>query len=96
MAGVAGKGVRALSAVPVVTLLDHAALVAALRDAKRFSHPVSKIEVIETHISSVILTGDYAYKLKKPVVTGFVDFSTALARREACAQELRLRSEGVV
>ena len=76
--------------MPVVTLLDHAALVAALRDAKRFSHPVSKIEVIETHISSVILTGDYAYKLKKPVNLGFLDFTTLDARRRCCEDELRL------
>jgi aminoglycoside phosphotransferase family enzyme/predicted kinase len=46
--------------------------------------------LIETHLSSLLLAADRIYKLKKPVVLGFVDFSTALARREACEQELRL------
>jgi aminoglycoside phosphotransferase family enzyme/predicted kinase len=46
--------------------------------------------VIETHISWVILTGELAYKIKKPVNLGFVDFSTLEARRQACLEELRL------
>ncbi len=53
-------------------------------------HPVGKIDVIETHISFVILTGDFAYKLKKSVNLGFLDFSTLDARRHFCREELRL------
>ena len=55
-----------------------------------YPHPVAAVEVIETHISRVFLTGDYAYKLKKPVELGFLDFRTLEARRAACEDELRL------
>jgi len=41
-----------------------------------YDHPVKRIELIETHISAVILTGDFVYKIKKPVDFGFLDFST--------------------
>lgn len=46
--------------------------------------------LIETHISWVILTGDFAYKLKKPLDLGFLDFSTLERRRHCCAEEIRL------
>jgi aminoglycoside phosphotransferase family enzyme/predicted kinase len=58
--------------------------------AEIYDHPVSQIELIETHISWVILTGVYAYKIKKPVDFGFLDFSTLQLRRDCCEQELRL------
>jgi uncharacterized protein len=44
----------------------------------------------ETHISWVILCGDFAYKIKKPVSFGFLDFSTLELRRHFCEEELRL------
>jgi len=47
-------------------------------------------QLIETHLSWVLLTPQFAYKLKKPVNLGFVDFSTLAARRQACEDELRL------
>lgn len=68
----------------------HARLIAALRDAQCFAHPVSRIEVIETHISTVLLTGEFAYKIKKPVNLGFLDFTTLEQRRHCCEEELRL------
>ena len=46
--------------------------------------------IIETHVSWVFLVGDRAYKRKKPVRTGFLDFSTPEARRQACEEEVRL------
>ena len=55
-----------------------------------YEHPTDHIELIETHISWVILTGDFAYKIKKPVNFGFLDFSTLEKRRYYCEQELRL------
>lgn len=55
-----------------------------------FDHPVRNIELIETHISWVILTGDFAYKIKKPVNFGFLDFSTLAKRHTCCLNELRL------
>ena len=47
-------------------------------------------ELIETHISYVLLAGDRAYKIKKAVDLGFLDFSRLAARRYYCAEELRL------
>ena len=55
-----------------------------------YDHPVNDLRLIETHISWVILTGDYAYKIKKPVDFGFLDFSTLKKRKRYCEQELRL------
>ena len=55
-----------------------------------FPHSVTDIRVIETHISWVLLTGDYAYKIKKPVDLGFVDFTSLAKRRYFCEEELRL------
>jgi aminoglycoside phosphotransferase family enzyme/predicted kinase len=71
--------------------LTPAALVAALRDPACYPHPANgPIESIETHISWVLLAGEYAYKVKKPVNLGFLDFSTLEARRYYCEEELRL------
>ena len=59
-------------------------------DPAIYDHPVDDVELIETHISWVLLTGEYAYKIKKPVDFGFLDFSTLDKRRQCCEQELRL------
>jgi len=63
---------------------------AALRDPAIYPHPVEKIEVEETHISKVFLTGLFVYKVKKPVDFGFLDFSTLAKRRHWCEQEVQL------
>jgi aminoglycoside phosphotransferase family enzyme/predicted kinase len=55
-----------------------------------FPHPVSELQVRETHISWVILTGEFAYKIKKPVRFDFIDCSTLEQRRHLCEAELRL------
>ncbi|MDZ7734883.1 MAG: hypothetical protein U5P41_01060 [Gammaproteobacteria bacterium] len=65
-------------------------VVNALQDPVCFDHDVSRFETIETHISIVLLTGDYAYKFKKPVDLGFVDFTELDKRRFYCEEELRL------
>ncbi|MEU8120404.1 AAA family ATPase [Spirillospora sp. NPDC049024] len=46
--------------------------------------------VTETHIGVVFFVGDRAYKLKKPVDLGFLDFSTRELRERACHEEVRL------
>lgn len=81
-----------MSATASEPLAAHRALVAALRDPRCYPHPVEAVRVIETHISSVLLTGPYAYKLKKPVDTGFLDYTTLAARRHFCLEELRLNA----
>lgn len=54
---------------------------------QRFRAPAT---VYRTHISSVIVCGKYAYKLKRPVKLPFVDFSTRALRRQDCWRELKL------
>lgn len=66
------------------------ALIAALRDPACYPHPVAQIDILETHISWVVLTGRYAYKIKKPVDLGFLDFTTLEKRAHYCREELRL------
>jgi len=55
-----------------------------------FEHPADRIELVETHISWVILSGDFAYKIKKPLVLDFLDFGSLEKRRRSCEEELRL------
>lgn len=65
----------------------------ALRQPEAYPHKVDSadgIQVVETHISWIFLTGSYAYKLKKPVDLGFLDFSTPELRHRYCLEELRL------
>ncbi len=65
-------------------------LIAALQNEAIYDHPVSKFELIETHCAWVLLTGEYAYKIKKPLDLGFLDFSTLEKRRHVCEEEIRL------
>ncbi len=74
------------------SLARHRALVAAMEAPACYPHPVDHVEHRDTHISSVLLAGDYAYKLKKPVDLGFVDFSTLQRRQHFCREELRLNA----
>lgn len=71
-------------------LADASRLVAALQSPGAYRHAVGEVEVVETHISWVVIAGEFAYKLKKPVDLGFVDFSTLERRRYFCEAEVRL------
>jgi hypothetical protein len=64
--------------------------ICGLLEPDAYPHAVSGLRLIETHISWVFLTGEYAYKVKKPVDLGFVDFSTLERRKFFCEEELRL------
>ena len=66
------------------------AFTTALLDPAAYPHPCSSVDLIETHISSVFLTGLRAYKVKKPVDFGFVNFESLESRRRCCEEELRL------
>ena len=68
----------------LATLIQH------LQSAACFPHATTKFEVFETHISYVLLTGEYVYKFKKPVDLGFLDFTTLEKRKFYCEEELRL------
>jgi hypothetical protein len=70
-------------------------IVEALLNPAIYDHPVKgSIELIQTHVSYVFLTGDYVYKLKKPVNFGFLDYSTVEKRKHFCDEELRLNQRG--
>ena len=69
---------------------NSATLLAALRNPAPYPHLVRRVELVQTHISWVLLTGSYAYKVKKPVNLGFLDFTTLAGRRHYCEEELRL------
>lgn len=65
-------------------------LIQALCDSFPQGNQKNPASLIETHISWVLLTNDLAYKIKKPVNLGFLDFSTLERRRFFCEEELRL------
>ncbi|HEX4585619.1 MAG TPA: AAA family ATPase [Burkholderiaceae bacterium] len=75
---------------PIESLAQHQTLVAGLRGPGAFPHPAGNQETIETHISTVVLAGEFAYKIKKPVNLGFVDFSSLALRHHFCQEEIRL------
>lgn len=78
------------AAETAAALLAHARMVAALRRPGACGGYPEAAGLIETHISSLLLAGSHVFKLKKPVVLPFVDFSTVELRLESCQQELRL------
>ncbi len=65
-------------------------LLEALQNAALYDHPVQEFQVIQTHISWVLLTGEFAYKIKKPVDFGFLNFTALDRRLHYCQEELRL------
>ncbi|MCU0956423.1 MAG: AAA family ATPase [Hydrogenophaga sp.] len=67
-------------------------LIDALLDPGRYPHPVDRVELLQTHGAWVLLAGDRAYKIKKPVCLSFMDFSSLDRRRAACEAELRVNS----
>ena len=69
---------------------DPPAFIAALLDPRRYPDGVQQVELVQTHISWVLLAGDFAYKIKKPLRLPFLDFSTLALRRLRCEDELRL------
>lgn len=68
-------------------------LIHNLQNAVCYPHPTSDFKLIETHLSWVILTGDYVYKIKKPVKFEFVDFSTLEKRQFYCQREYELNHQ---
>lgn len=55
-----------------------------------YDHSVEGIELIQTHISYVLIAGDFVYKYKKPVDFGFLDFTTLEKRAQCCLKEVTL------
>jgi aminoglycoside phosphotransferase family enzyme/predicted kinase len=65
-------------------------LIEALSRPSAYPHAVADVVVRQTHISAVFLAGDFAYKIKKPLDLGFLDYTTLGRRRHFCDEEVRL------
>ncbi len=76
----------------------NAGLIDRIMQAGEFPHAFTDRELVETHISYVILGSGYAYKFKKDMVYSFLDFSTLEKRKYYCEREVMLNdrlSEGI-
>lgn len=73
-------------------LAHQQSMISALMDVRVYPHEAKRVQMIETHISWVLLAGQYAYKIKKAVDFGFLDFSTLGKRQFFCEEEIRLNS----
>lgn len=62
----------------------------ALCNPGLYPHAANSVHVVETHISWILLVGRYAYKIKKPVNLGFLDFTQLSTRKFFCEEEIRL------
>ena len=65
-------------------------LIAALLEPQRYPDAVQRVDLVQTHISWVLLAGEFAYKIKKPLQLPFLDFSTLDLRLRYCQDEVRL------
>jgi uncharacterized protein len=75
----------------------------SLQKPDAYPEPTTKVELVQTHVSWIFLTDGHAYKIKKPVDFGFLNFSTIDRRRFYCNEEVKYNSrlcpgiyEGVV
>lgn len=76
----------------MVSLSDEQ-LLHVMKKPHTYRHSVNEpVTVLETHISWIFLAGDFAYKIKKPIVTGFLDYSTLAKREKFCHEEVRLNT----
>jgi aminoglycoside phosphotransferase family enzyme len=70
--------------------MDIPSLQRALLNPEIYPDHPRAVKFIETHISLLFLTGNYVYKVKKPVDFGFLDFTSLGKRKFFCEQEVRL------
>src|SRR5690606_27402796 len=61
-----------------------------LRDPAIYPEKAESVEILQTHLSVVVLSGDRAYKFKKSIHLPFADFTSVEQRRHFCEEELRL------
>jgi len=71
-------------------IVDQKEIIEALMKPEAYDEDTDHIELVQTHISFVFLTDNHAYKVKKPVDLGFLDFTTLEKRRFFCEKELEL------
>jgi len=65
-------------------------MVQALLDPKIYPDASSEVELMQTQMSFVFLTGNYVYKMKKPVNLGYLDYTTLEKRHYYCQREVEL------
>lgn len=75
---------------PITVMSISADLIKSLQNPEVWPYFVTEVEVVETHISYLLLVDNFAYKIKKPVDLGFLDFSTLEQRHYYCEKELCL------
>ncbi len=75
-----------------VLTVDTKDLINTLEQRSSYPHPTSKIQTVITGASVVFLTGEFVYKINKPVNFGFLDFSTLEKRKEQCEKEFNHNS----
>ena len=71
-------------------VIEQPALVQTLLKPETYTHSPQKVELVQTQMSFLFLTGDYVYKVKKPVDLGYLDYTTLEKRRFFCQQEIEL------
>lgn len=64
--------------------------VEALLERQAYPHKPQRIDLVQTQMSLIYLTGEYVYKIKKPVNLGYLDYTTSEKRHFFCHQELEL------
>lgn len=65
-------------------------VISGLLSSSAYSHAAENVELIQTHVSYVLLAGEFAYKVKKQLDLHFLDYSTLERRRLMCEEEVRL------
>ena len=65
-------------------------IVEALLKPQAYPHKPQEIKLVQTQMSFLFLTGDYVYKVKKPVDLGYLDYTTMEKRRFFCCREVEL------
>ena len=60
----------------------------ALLSPSVYSHPVDRVQLIQTHISYAFPAGEYVYEVKRPVDMGFLHYTTLEKRRRYCEEEV--------
>ena len=74
--------------------MSQSELIQQMQTPEFYPHPVTlPIKVVQTHVSTVFLTGNYAYKLKKIVNFGFLDYSTLEKRKHFLEEEFRMNKD---
>src|SRR4030042_1889319 len=71
-------------------MTEQLALVQALLKPETYAHHPQEVELVQTQMSFLFLTGDYVYKVKKPVDLGYLDYTTLEKRSFFCRQEVEL------